>query len=957
MAITQVRQSSFAAGEVSPSFFGRTDFAKFDIGLRKCKNWIVGPQGSAYNRPGTQYIAATKTTGQKVRLIPFQFSDGQSFVLEFGSTYVRFYQNGAQMPMPTAAAWSGATTYAQYDAVTYGGVYYVSRVGGNLNHTPPASTSNTYWIYVGATGGPLEITSPYATVDLPHLKFAQSGDVIIFASQNHPPYRLSRYPSSGWLFDLLPVGETAYHYAGQPPITIGIGDAYWSYVPVAAMDGFLGLVVADKGTVPTGAAIQENMKPWGYAISCVVNGVEYLPKFLNEYFTLPAAAKPAYNSATTPRGAPVYISWDTNGKVDEFRIYKGRGGRDGTYGLLTILPGDYSTTTGTRQWTDDGSLTVDFSVPPPQGGRFPGTNIEANGGSMPAWATSTMYQKGDRVYNGTHVYEAVNTGKSFSSAGPVHTTGEWTDVGTHGPWLFGVERISFGIGDLFISNGRLYTVTTGGTATILATPGTGPYQTNTGIAEGTIRCDYTAELPAVVRWKYLGEVGRVLNEYPGVVTFVDQRLVFANSLNHPAHIWGSEVGNYPNFFDYHLPTSASDPYDFDLAYNQFEEIRGFIPAPKAFMAMTSAVEWALTGGAGDTVTATNINAKANSQRGCDWLDPKLIGNAGVFVQNRLARVRELVFDFYTQSYGGNDLSMLSQHLFDGFALVDWTYVKLPFSTIWAVRSDGKMLACTYIREQEFVSWHQHDTAQGLDYFEQVCTVSEQDPFSDPGVYVDAMYVVVKRGSARYVERFLPRFLPRNADGTWNTVDGVFADSAVIYHTNLGGTVGTLATQGDTVFTGLGHLEGRSVTVLIDGNVYGPYMVGSGQINVAAACPDGVQFKAIIGLPIYADMEFLPPKIPGQDIKRSNVKLLPRISFEVADSRGTTSFGPDYGHLKEWRQRDVRDAYGIPVAFTGLGHVRLTGVGYDHDVTLCIRQSDPLPINLLAIEREIDVGGD
>jgi hypothetical protein len=276
-------------------------------------------------------------------------------------------------------------------------------------------------------------------------------------------------------------------------------------------------------------------------------------------------------------------------------------------------------------------------------------------------------------------------------------------------------------------------------------------------------------------------------------------------------------------------------------------------------------------------------------------------------------------------------------------------MKVPIPSIWLVRSDGRLVACTYIREQETLAWHQHDTYEGVDLFEQVCVVSEQDPFAASGIYTDMLYVVVQRtvgGVAyRYIERFMPRFVPRNSDGTYNTVKGVFSDSAVIY-------TGTAM----KVFTGLSHLEGRLVTVLADGNTYGTYTVTGGQIDITAACPDGASY-AVVGLVLNSDIEFLPPKIPGPDIKRSNVKLLPRVSFEVADSRGETWFGPDYAHLKNWRQRDVRDAYGIPVAFTGLGHVRLTGVGYDHDVTLCVRQSDPLPVNLLAIEREIDVGGD
>lgn len=927
MTIASVRQSSFAAGEVSPSFFGRMDFAKFDIALRKCRNWIIGPHGSAFNRPGMQYVATTKTTGNSVRLIPFQFSDGQAYALEFGNLYVRFYQNGAAVLVPTASAYAGGLQTAGY-VCTDGGYYWVKIKTGS---TTPAL--NSEWIRVGVPGAVMELVSPYATEELPHLKFAQSGDVIVFAGQSRMPQKVSRYTNNAWKIEPYMIGLSAY----VPPISGGL---YTVGLTTQTADGTVGFYPQVSGTPP--AAPLENHKLWGYGVSVVVTGIETLPQFTNEVYMLPAATRPNYNSTTVARGQPVQIQFQVTPSPEFIKIYKGR---KGAYGLLTILPGDYPLSA----WVDDGSLTPDFSTPPPEGGGFPGTNLSLNGygSTFPAWTTGTLYYKGDRVQNGGFVYEAEMTGRTASSGGPVHIAGSKRDIDpTYGPFTWSVDRITHALNEYVISNGLLYKCSQAGT--INQAPGLasacGPYSRTTGITDGTCKWDYVAgvgDTSAIISWKFVGSVGSVLLDFPGVVTFVDQRLVFANSLARPAHIWGSEVGNYTNFFDYHLPTIASDPYDFDLAYNTFEEVRGFLPAPKTFMALTSHVEWALTSGSGDALSPTNVNARANSQRGCSWLDPKLIGNAGVFVQARLPRVRELVFDFYTQSYGGNDLSALAPHLFDGYQIVDWAYQKLPIPTLWLVRSDGKILSCTYIKEQDFVAWSWHDTTGGADLIENICVLSELDPYSTQTAYIDVIYLVVKRGTARMVERMAPS----PSVPILGTSMGVYLDSAVVHS-------GTPS----SIITGLWNLESRGVMVLGDDNVYGPYTVSGGQIDITADCPDGVS-RSIVGLIIYSDIEFLPPKIPGPDLKRSNVKIVHRISVELANSRGGLWFGPDYTHMNEWRQRDVRDEYGAVHPYTGLDHVRLSGVSYDHDATLCIRQLDPLPVNLLAIEREIDVGGD
>ena len=86
--------TNFQAGELSPRLEGRIDLQKYSAGAQTLQNMLVFPQGGITRRPGTYYAGSSKSGG-KVRLINFEFSDEQAYVLEFGANYIRFFKDGA----------------------------------------------------------------------------------------------------------------------------------------------------------------------------------------------------------------------------------------------------------------------------------------------------------------------------------------------------------------------------------------------------------------------------------------------------------------------------------------------------------------------------------------------------------------------------------------------------------------------------------------------------------------------------------------------------------------------------------------------------------------------------------------------------------------------------------------------------------------------------------------------
>src|SRR3954471_11374691 len=79
---------------ISKHLYGDVTHPKYASSLRNCLNWLPIPQGALVKRPGFKFIAPVKDASYAPRLIKFFFSDSQTFVLEVGNLYIRFYQNG-----------------------------------------------------------------------------------------------------------------------------------------------------------------------------------------------------------------------------------------------------------------------------------------------------------------------------------------------------------------------------------------------------------------------------------------------------------------------------------------------------------------------------------------------------------------------------------------------------------------------------------------------------------------------------------------------------------------------------------------------------------------------------------------------------------------------------------------------------------------------------------------------
>jgi hypothetical protein len=236
-----------------------------------------------------------------------------------------------------------------------------------------------------------------------------------------------------------------------------------------------------------------------------------------------------------------------------------------------------------------------------------------------------------------------------------------------------------------------------------------------------------------------------INDYPSVVGYYQQRLVFANSNNHPDTFWCSRTGFFHNF-NISVIVQDDDAITARPVSDAVDEIRHILNLGRLIIG-TEGVDWIVDGDGNGVLTPTAVNMRAASYDGMSSLKPIKAGSRMLFVQALGAAVRELQsnvqFGYY--SLVGGDVTLYSSHLVDGFKLVDWAFQQEPPKIVWAVRSDGVLLGLTYIPEQEVLAWHRHDTKG---FIENVCVVPEGKSHW--------VYWVVKRlinGTyRRYIER-------------------------------------------------------------------------------------------------------------------------------------------------------------------------------------------------------------
>ena len=415
-------------------------------------------------------------------------------------------------------------------------------------------------------------------------------------------------------------------------------------------------------------------------------------------------------------------------------------------------------------------------------------------------------------------------------------------------------------------------------------------------------------------------------DYPGAVCYFEQRRCFAGSDNEPQNLWMSRSATEANFTR-SIPTGDDDAITVRVVARELNIIHHLVPLSDLII-LTSGGEWRAFADGGGGITPRTLSVKPQGYFGASSVRPAVTGGSILYAQGQGAHVRELTFGTDAGGYKELktvDVSIVAPHLFDDYTLIDMAFARAPNQMLWCVRSDGVLLSLTYVPDQEILAWQQHIT-DGI--VEAVSTVAENG--------FDALYVVVRRTIDGSDRRYIERLQPRSFDAL---ADAFFVDCGLTYD-------GAEA----TVFYNLEHLEGESVVTLGDGAVFPAQTVTNGMITLA----QGVS-KAHIGLPYTSELRTLPLVVNGkQSFAHGNLKNINRAWLRVYRSSGVF-VGPSADNLTEYKQRRSEPYGSPPSLLTDVIGINVNPA-WNISGQLTIRQTAPLPLDVLSLTVEANIGG-
>lgn len=919
----RVVQASFTGGILSEEMFGRIELERYSVGVKEAKNFRVRSYGGIENRAGSKFVNPVKDQSAVTHLYPFVFNVLQAYHLEFGDQYMRVIKDGgyvldtssavtitgATAADPVVITTSGAHGFATGDHVYIADVVGMTEINGRVyrvtnltsttfslqtrldDSTDIDGSAFTAYASAGTATKIFEVATPWATADVPDIRFVQSNDVLTAVHPSYPVYDISRTDHDAWTVTLA------------------------TFSPVTADPTALVL------TLGTGAG----SKTFKYKVTAVdaETGEESLAG-------VATAAAETISAATAANPVQITITGHALATGDEVEITGVAGMTELNDRRFTV---DYVDANNVTLRDEDGS----------------GHTAYSSGGS----ATPTFTQS-KVALDPTAAAPHVVTWAAVTGAGSYNVY-KSADNGFYG-FIGSAENLSF--------------------------------------SDTNIEPDVTDGPP-----KQRNPFDDT-DEYPTAVTYFEERKVFGGTNNKPNTLEMTKTGHYKNLSN-SRPLRDDDALTFTLAARQVNAIQSIVSIGGDLLPLTSGSIWAMRTGDQPLSASNPPKTGPHINYGVSNLPPLEIGKSVLIVERNLETIRDITYSFADDGYGSNDLTVLANHLFRDKAVVRWAYSQAPYSTAWAVMSDGTVNTLTYFPEHKVVAW----TWQDFDgEVESVSII--------PGSPEDEVAIVVKRtvdgNVCRFTEIVQSRRFSDIADAYFvdcgatldvplaisgatkadpvvvttssahGLSDGDQVDiSGVVGMTELNGGSYIVANKTSTTFElqdldardvdgtgygtyssggyarkavttvpGLWWLEGRTVSVLANGSVEGEKVVTNGAITLSNPAS-----RVHIGIGYNADLTTLPlgvVELQGRDQK------ITELQFRVHQSRGIYA-GGSFDDLSPYVQDRDWSAPESPIpAESGIIAVTIDS-GWDKEASVYIRQSDPLPLRILSMLPEVDAG--
>ncbi len=959
--------------------------------------------GPATRRPGTQFIAQAKfphPLDYAVRLQEFQFSVDTTFIFECGQHYIRFYSNGAQVNVSSAPLWVTASQYFEGNYVTDPTddlIYYcVADVSGGTTE-PHLDVAN--WVQRTI----LEVPTPYdavvdadglAATEVFQLQFCAINDVVYIVHPAHPRYKLTRVTDEHWtmepVVDTVPalldqnatdVSIAASSTTGQTTLTASAPP--WStafYYQIGAAVTEVGVIYACVVAHVSGVFADDLAA--GYWKPQTIFQIGHIGSFWElsnlrdsayiEYRGTAAGGFAAGTSATIIAfgawevhtygvwSADIFVqsssdggvTWQTvralTGRLDRNADIKGTAVRAQLYRIVVsnvAAPGTPGATDprvvfecvdaflfGIVQITEFG---VDVASGMVMGTTYQinvlGTTNWGDLGAPPDFMVGTIFQ-----YNGVAV-----TGTGGMVTTPYRAIAEVkTQLPSANAWISGQ---GYSAGDHANYNGINYVALN---AVASATP---PPSDPTNWEAGGYPTIYWSE----GAWSDV-------RGYPRAIAAFGQKIWCGFTDFEPQRMWGTQTDDIENW-DLGDQTLATDGLAFDLDAVGDGAILWIQSQDALFVGLVSA-EWVVSSSDQSTgITPTSIAAHRQSRWGSNKNIPaRVVGDALVFITRQAYSIRQMLFSIATEKFMSQDLTALSDNILNlGGLQMAYQHQGQKNGFLWVTTKNGELVGMTYEFNQEVFGWHRHFTGpiDDPDRFESVAVIPGK------GNNDDEVWVVVRRkiGSSDTLQRYVERINPTNwyADelvprGT----SGYPANKNLAYYVDCGRSFTNPATN---VFAGFDHLIGKSVSVCINAQDYGLFVVANdGTVTVPDYVWDGLTFPptyAHIGLPFTSTVQ--PMNLDSDHQIGSTVGLKKKLTYLYISFLNTLGGKVSAGNANTIRELNFRPGNQLltpPPLYSGTYEIRDFPGALGLEVPLLLLNDGPLPTTCLGIAISYDVAG-
>lgn len=943
MAIHKIIDS-FNAGELSPLMDSRLGVEKTASGCRILRNFIPHTIGPVFRRGGMEYRAAARSHTKRSCLRPFNFSTSTSAILEFSPLGFRVLQNGAVVPLVA------------------------------------------------------DVPFPYSEQACFEIQTTQINDLVYLAHESRHPHKLIRLANNRWVLDHLFRGLIEVGTAAAVDTTAGaLGkvrlDYYLSFPVSGDVDGMIaepvlsnppdgGQDITDLSPPLVPAATNYMRKITGnLSVPTTGNWVLTLPAnararlYVNGVSTLTVEQGGVESSATLPlevgvEYALVIYNWLNSGSQD-FKLSIA-----GPSFAKQVVPGSMlskvDASGGSYNPADFGNAwppMLDINVTP--------TTVAVSaiaGTGATATATEPIFKPGHvgsfwqiahtRANASEEVVGAVGAFSGTSAALPVlgpwnlYTYGTWSGTlslqrlaadgatwETLQSWSGNKDRnvIAEGVED---NSSQLRLVVTGANGEAASGAAVPRFLLEaadarlygliyiTAVANDglTATCDVKRDLFSTAATGLWAE-GAWSEErgYPRASTLHKGSMYYGGTRSFPSRLWKSAAGDWENF---RITSLADGAMDITLAAEESNTINWLSSVGLSLLIGTAGEEWSLAPSNGEIISPLTISVERQSRFGSAYLPAVVVNDVPVFLQRGGRRIRKMIYNDASRQYSASDMTALAEHITAG-KVVQMAFQSHASSILWAVTGTGGLIGMTHETEQNVFAWHRHDTDGEV----ESCAVI----YGNSGAGSDELWMVVRRtaedgSDRRFIERMDLTVMGRD-----------FSEPANLNYLDCS-RHHIFSTPGVFV-PDLEHLEGLELDVLVDGAAHPKRSVIDGAITLQAAGTHviaGLGFESVLQ-PMKQELPMNDGTAQGRKAKvaKCTVRYFESLGGQVADNAS----GPLWEPICTRTSPAAMDA--APSLETGERNCTLES-RHRNSVDITVRQTQPLPLNVIAIVAECDI---